>query len=86
MKIPSYDERPGDKAFSGLGKKLLRKMGWSEGDGLGLGKDGIRNAIEIKKKDDLKGVGKTSERYNWEEKWWEGHLRRRPISLRPWSI
>ena len=76
MKIPSYDERPGDKAFSGLGKKLLRKMGWSEGDGLGLGKDGIRNAIEIKKKDDLKGVGKTSERYNWEEKWWEGHFKK----------
>ena len=35
MKIPNFDTAPKEKAYSGYGKAMLSKMGWSEGDGLG---------------------------------------------------
>jgi hypothetical protein len=29
MKIPTYDVKPGSKAYSGLGERLMSAMGWS---------------------------------------------------------
>jgi len=29
MKIPTYDAKPGSKAYSGLGERLMSAMGWS---------------------------------------------------------
>ena len=29
MKIPTYDTKPGSKAYSGLGERLMSAMGWS---------------------------------------------------------
>ena len=43
-------------AKGGLGERLLKSMGWSEGKGLGRQEDGIASAIEVKKKDDAAGV------------------------------
>jgi hypothetical protein len=43
-------------AYGGLGEKLLRSMGWESGQGLGKDGDGIREAIEVKKKEDTVGV------------------------------
>jgi len=40
----------------GLGAKMLAKMGWREGEGLGRTSDGIVEPIEIKMKNDKKGV------------------------------
>lgn len=51
---------------SKLGFKLLSKMGWSPGEGLGLNADGINTHVAIKMKKNTLGVGadaKTSE--NW---------------------
>eukprot|EP00191_Tetraselmis_sp_GSL018_P007969 CAMPEP_0177602702 /NCGR_PEP_ID=MMETSP0419_2-20121207/15039_1 /TAXON_ID=582737 /ORGANISM="Tetraselmis sp., Strain GSL018" /LENGTH=419 /DNA_ID=CAMNT_0019096263 /DNA_START=20 /DNA_END=1279 /DNA_ORIENTATION=- len=57
-------------AYGGFGEKLLRSLGWEKGDGLGRNRQGISQAIEVKKKEDNSGVG-GSVRYDWENKWWE---------------
>jgi hypothetical protein len=36
---------------------MLEKMGWSKGQGLGKEKHGMKEAIEVKKKEDTLGVG-----------------------------
>jgi Pin2-interacting protein X1 len=46
-------------AYGGFGEKMLQKMGWEKGLGLGKNKDGIASAIEVKKKEDNSGVGCT---------------------------
>jgi len=30
MRVPSHDVDPGAKAFSGVGARLMRSMGWNE--------------------------------------------------------
>lgn len=42
--------------FGGFGERLLRSMGWEEGQGLGKSGQGMREAIEVKKKEDTVGV------------------------------
>lgn len=42
--------------ISTFGERLMKQMGWSEGQGLGKHEDGIKEAIRVKKKDDNKGV------------------------------
>jgi len=44
-------------AYGGFGQQMLEKMGWSKGQGLGKQKDGMKEAIEVKKKEDTLGVG-----------------------------
>lgn len=41
---------------SKFGKKLMEKMGWEQGKGLGAKEDGIKEHIKIKFKDDTKGL------------------------------
>lgn len=43
-------------AKGGLGEKLLRKFGWRDGDGLGVGRAGIADPIEVTKKQNNGGV------------------------------
>ena len=43
-------------AFGGVGEKLLKSMGWADGQGLGKEGTGMKNAIEVKKKEDTTGV------------------------------
>ena len=77
MKMPTYDQNPGKKAYSGFGNLMLEKMGWKHGDALGANPSkGLKEAISVDMKNDREGVGKEKkERYNWEEKWWEGHFK-----------
>jgi hypothetical protein len=42
--------------YGGLGERLLRGMGWEKGQGLGKEGDGMKQAIEVKKKEDTAGV------------------------------
>lgn len=58
-------------AYGGVGEKLLKSMGWADGQGLGKEGTGMKNAIEVKKKEDTTGVGAGSSSYKWEDKWWE---------------
>ncbi|KAL5450953.1 hypothetical protein PMIN07_008747, partial [Paraphaeosphaeria minitans] len=47
--------------FSGLGAKLMGKMGWKKGEGLGASGDGIATPIEVKLRNTKGGVGAVSE-------------------------
>lgn len=56
--------------FGGVGQRMMEGMGWSKGQGLGKEKHGMKDAIEVKKKEDTTGVGANSG-YNWGAKSWE---------------
>ena len=77
MKMPTFDTAPDmDKVYSGYGKALLEKWGWREGEGVGKNKQGMSEALKVKKRDGEIGLGaEDSLRYKWEEKWWEGHFK-----------
>lgn len=45
-------------AYGGIGQKMLEKMGWEKGQGLGKEKHGMKEAIEVKKKEDTLGVSR----------------------------
>jgi len=42
--------------YGGFGERMLRTMGWDKGQGLGKEKQGMKEAIEVKKKEDTVGV------------------------------
>lgn len=42
--------------YGGFGERMLRDMGWHAGDGLGKARQGMKQAIEVKKKEDTAGV------------------------------
>lgn len=56
--------------YGGYGERMLRHMGWDKGQGLGKAGQGMKEAIEVKKKEDTVGVGGNA-RWNWDDKWWE---------------
>ncbi|KAI8377602.1 G-patch domain-containing protein, partial [Radiomyces spectabilis] len=45
------------KDESKFGFKMLQKMGWAPGKGLGINEDGTRDHVKIKLKDDTLGLG-----------------------------
>ncbi|KAI0987743.1 hypothetical protein GJ496_008443 [Pomphorhynchus laevis] len=57
---------------SNVGRKLLKKMGWSEGCGLGLNEDGMKCSVPVFYKSDTKGVGYGKSNA---VSVWEGHQR-----------
>lgn len=54
----------------GMGERLLRNMGWQDGQGLGKAGQGMVEALQVKRKEDTVGVGGNNS-WKWEEKWWE---------------
>lgn len=42
--------------FGGLGERLLQSMGWEKGQGLGKEKQGMKEALDVKKKENTVGV------------------------------
>ena len=59
------------KYNSEFGAKILGKFGWKEGEGLGKTKNGITEAIQIKRREENIGLGKTKKQVLWNDKWWE---------------
>ena len=53
------------------GFKLLKSMGWSEGEGLGANKQGMKEHIRVKKKFENYGVG-AMETHNRTSNWSNG--------------
>ena len=41
------------------------------GEGLGKNKTGIKEVIQIKRREENKGLGKETKTPNWNDKWWE---------------
>ena len=75
MKIANFEQGTAvvKKSYSGFGKAMMSKMGWSEGEGLGKNKQGMAEAIKVKKRQDQEGLGAEEMRkYDWTNKWWEG--------------
>jgi len=50
-----------------------RRARANRGEGLGKNRHGRVDALEVTKREENAGLGKTKERYAWDEKWWEGH-------------
>eukprot|EP00955_Chlamydomonas_euryale_P010211 109458-Chlamydomonas_euryale.AAC.1 len=48
--------------FGGYGQRMLERMGWEKGQGLGRDKSGMKDAIEVKKKEDTRGKAKEKEK------------------------
>ena len=44
--------------YGGYGERMLKSMGWDKGQGLGKSGQGMKDAIEVKKKEDTVGVRK----------------------------
>ncbi len=59
------------KYNSEFGAKILGKFGWKEGEGLGKTKNGITEAIQIKRREENIGLGKKKKEVVWNDKWWE---------------
>lgn len=57
-------------AYGGFGERMLQSLGWERGKGLGKDEQGMKDAIEVKKKDDTIGVG-GGPSTNWKDAWWE---------------
>ena len=45
------------RCTSHFGSKMLKKMGWKEGDGLGKNSDGMKEHIRISKREESVGLG-----------------------------
>jgi len=61
-----FDNAP--KVSGGFGEKLLQKMGWKDGDGLGRGKGGTTEPIKFSSiKTDRKGLSSTTPRIEQEK-------------------
>lgn len=59
------------KYTSEFGKKILEKYGWKEGEGLGKNKTGITDVVQVKRREENKGLGKEEKTEKWNDKWWE---------------
>ena len=50
---------------------LLYNLLICSGEGLGKNKTGIKEVIQIKRREENKGLGKETKTPNWNDKWWE---------------
>ena len=60
------------KGISKIGSKMLKLMGWKEGDGLGQKKDGLKECVQVGRRKELSGLGYSNMKA--EDKshtWWE---------------
>mmetsp|Transcript_1474 Transcript_1474/g.1722 ORF Transcript_1474/g.1722 Transcript_1474/m.1722 type:complete len:90 (-) Transcript_1474:38-307(-) len=61
------------KAFqSDIGKQILMKYGWQEGQGLGRRRDGRTDCIQAKRREERGGLGaekRKADSDNWDN-WW----------------
>eukprot|EP00889_Picochlorum_renovo_P001518 jgi/Picre1/28548/NNA_003950.t1 len=57
-------------AYGGFGERMLKSLGWEKGKGLGKEEQGMKEAIEVKKKEDNIGVG-GGPSTDWKDAWWE---------------
>ncbi|OMH78477.1 hypothetical protein AX774_g1573 [Zancudomyces culisetae] len=53
-----------------FGEKHLKKLGWKEGQGLGITNGGIKKPISVSKKK-KKEAGLGAEKHEWQSQWWE---------------
>jgi Pin2-interacting protein X1 len=60
------------KFESEFGMKMLKKMGWTEGKGLGKSETGVTDCVQQKRREDGVGLGQESQKaFNWNDNWWD---------------
>jgi hypothetical protein len=60
VEVHRHDEEK--LARGGFGERMLRSLGWRDGDGLGVGRQGRAEAVRVTQKLDNKGVREVVER------------------------
>ena len=55
--LPDTQNQSWKNNKGGFGYRMLAKMGWNEGKGLGKNEDGMQDHIKVKKRDDTLGLG-----------------------------
>ena len=63
------------KVASKFGIKMMEKMGWKDGDGLGRDMDGIIDPLQIKRRDENLGMGAELDtvvgKFQWKDQFWD---------------
>lgn len=61
------------KVKSAFGSKILAKYGWEEGQGLGSSMSGVKECVQVEKREERVGIGceKDAESSEWDN-WWSG--------------
>ncbi len=59
------------KVSSAFGEKMLKQMGWSEGQGLGKTKTGQVQPLQVRKRKENLGLGADPSKQKWNHNWWE---------------
>lgn len=50
----------------------MKKMGWSEGKGLGKKESGMTDCVQIKRREDGLGLGQQHRNeFSWNDNWWD---------------
>ena len=61
------------KVKSAFGSKILAKYGWSEGQGLGASMSGVKECVQIEKREERVGIGAERKPGDSEwDNWWSG--------------
>jgi len=60
-----------NKVKSEFGEKMLKRMGWKEGQGLGKKNQGNAEPVQVRKRKDNLGLGATAAKQKWNHNWWE---------------
>ena len=72
MKLPASHFAGQAQHYNGLGKQLLKKQGWVEGNGLGVQQQGVAHFLKPSAKSGNAGVGASSAAAtDWSDRWWE---------------
>jgi len=53
------------------GLAILQKMGWTEGKGLGASENGLKECVQVKRRDESLGLGINQKEFKWNNNWWE---------------
>jgi Pin2-interacting protein X1 len=57
---------------SEFAKKLMKQMGWKEGNGLGKNQNGSTDCVQVRRREDNLGLGKKTlgGATDWKDEWW----------------
>ena len=60
------------KVKSKFGEAMLKKMGWSEGKGLGKTEDGELECVQVKRREEAAGIGseEAKKKFKWDDAFW----------------
>lgn len=51
---------------------MLKKMGWTEGKGLGKTEDGIAECVQQRRREEGQGLGVADKKsFKWNDNWWD---------------